>query len=88
MTYDTDCPVEFRSPLQSDLQFDLLANGGRMHRLNEEAVLTNVSPATHMVGAIDLIINFIYEFAPRAFSLMPDMEEDTETLWDFASFWR
>ena len=88
MTHHTDCPVESRSLLQSDLQFDLPANRQRMHRLNEEAVLANVSPATEMGGAIDLIIDVIYKLAPRALPSMADMEEDTERLWDFASFWR
>jgi len=40
-----------------------------MHRLNKEAVLTNVCPPSQTLGAINLIINFADEVNPRAFSL-------------------
>jgi hypothetical protein len=40
-----------------------------MHRLNKDAVLTDVCPASQKLAAVDFIINFAYEVNPRAFSL-------------------
>src|SRR5262249_55953047 len=69
MTHHTNCPVELCSTWQSNLQFDLLADRQRMHRLNEQAVLTNVCELSETLRVIDLVISVAYEVNPWAFSL-------------------